>query len=293
MKTDSLFYELFRFDPRSLFELVQLKLEGTYEFESITVKSAEKRIDGFFKRIDGDGPNVFLEVQGYEDLAIYWRTFREVCTHYEQTGSTTPFVIIILFVDKKYKPPNDCPLAAVSPHQLMIATLPDCLKAPRKHAGALTVLKPLVVSDKHKLPQLAQQWQTDIRALQLSEAQTQTLINLLEYAILERFPKLTLKEVEQMIKLTPLEETVAVQELIQRGEKRGMLKGREKGLQEGLQKGRRKGLQEGVAKGELIGHIHAVQQFLKRPLTPRNSLLRKNLTTLQMMLEQMKSELVM
>ncbi len=47
MKTDELFYELFRLDPRSLFELVHLNLEGEYTFESITIKTTEKRLDGF------------------------------------------------------------------------------------------------------------------------------------------------------------------------------------------------------------------------------------------------------
>jgi Protein of unknown function (DUF2887) len=71
MKTDTLFYELFKIDPHSLFDLVQLKVTGKYAFESITVKTTEKRLDGFFKRIDGEGPNIFLEVQGYLDLLIY------------------------------------------------------------------------------------------------------------------------------------------------------------------------------------------------------------------------------
>ena len=59
MKTDALFYELFRLDPHSLFELVQLDVKGEYAFESITVKTTEKRFDGFFKRTDGKGPNIF------------------------------------------------------------------------------------------------------------------------------------------------------------------------------------------------------------------------------------------
>lgn len=56
MQTDSIFYEVFRFDPQSVLRLVQLKLEGRYEFESITVKSTEKRFDGFLWRVDGNGP---------------------------------------------------------------------------------------------------------------------------------------------------------------------------------------------------------------------------------------------
>ena len=53
MKTDALFYELFQIDPRSLFRLAQLEVEGEYIFESITVKTTEKRFDGFCKRTDG------------------------------------------------------------------------------------------------------------------------------------------------------------------------------------------------------------------------------------------------
>ena len=92
-----------------------------------------------------------------------------------------------------------------------------------------------------------------------------------------------------MIKLTPLEETVAVQELMQREKKLGRLAG----LEEGRKKWLRKGHREGVAKGELIGHIHATQQFLKRPLTPRQSLIRKSVTALQKLLEQLKAELAL
>lgn len=90
MKTDKLFYELFKVDPSSLFRLVQLDLQGKYTFESVTFKTTEKRLDGFWHRTDGVGPNVFGEFQGYPDPTIYWRSFREVCTYYEQTGALAP-----------------------------------------------------------------------------------------------------------------------------------------------------------------------------------------------------------
>jgi len=83
LKTDSLFYELFQFDPQSLLQLVGLSISVRYRFESITAKTTEKRLDGFFTSQDGAGPHLFLEVQGYLDNKIYWRMFREVCTFYE------------------------------------------------------------------------------------------------------------------------------------------------------------------------------------------------------------------
>lgn len=156
MKTDELLYELFKLDPKSVFRLAQLDLEGEYSFESITVKTVEKRIDGFLRRTDGVGPNVFVEFQGWDDQKIYWRSFREVCMFYEERDESAPFILIIVFIDPK-------------------------------------------------------------------------IIELLEFAIWQRLPSLSLKEVQKMIQLTPLEETVAGKELIQMGIQRGRQEGRQVG----------------------------------------------------------------
>lgn len=267
MKTDALFYELFNVDPQSLFRLVQLEIEGEYTFESITIKTTEKRFDGFCKRTDGTGPNVFVEIQGYYDPKIYWRALREVCTYYEQNDDPTPFVLIVLFLDEDYDP-GKFPLSQVQPpHQFIRANLVDCLRAIWNNAGTLTVLKPLAIARREQILEEFQQWKADIYSLPLAEHHINHLIGLLEYLILQRFPEMTLKEVETMLQLTPLEKTVAGQELIQIGHK------------------------EGVNKGELIGEIRATQKFLKHPVSSIEELVRKNLKELKMMLQQLEAEL--
>ncbi len=266
MKTDSLFYELFKAHPASLFELAGLKADGKYVFESITVKSTEKRMDGFFRRADGEGLNGFLEVQGYDDRMIYWRLFREISTRYEQTKSRKPFVAIILFVDKKYDPKN-CPVKFVPPNRLIRLYLPKCLKALGDKASPLTILKPLVLSDKEKLPETVPKWKAEIDSLKLSESMNKMLIDLLENAILSRFPKLTLKEIQKMIQLTPLDKTVAGQELIMMGRT------------------------EGRTEGELIGKIHLAQRLLKRPVTPKKKLLAQSPKELRGILKKLEAEL--
>ncbi len=60
MKTDQLFRELLRFSLESLLELVRLNAFGPYRFESVTVKSTEKRFDGYFKNVGENGPDIFL-----------------------------------------------------------------------------------------------------------------------------------------------------------------------------------------------------------------------------------------
>jgi len=276
MKTDSLFYELFRLHPASLFELAGLEPDGEYVFESITVKSTEKRMDGFFRSTDGNGADIFLEVQGYDDSAIYWRLFREISTYYEQKKSSQPFAAVILFLDKKYDPDN-CPITDFKPpNRLIRCYLPDCLKAIGDKAGPLTVLKPLVLSDKEQLPEAVPKWKNEIDSLRLSESTEKLLIELLENAILSRFPKLTLEEIQKMIQLTPLEQTVAGQELIQIG------------IQTGIEKGIQTGIQTGIQKGKLIARIQIIQELLKQPLTPDEILISQDIEELRAFLSRLE-----
>ncbi len=205
MKTDALFYELFKFDPGSLFELLSLNMEGDYVFESITVKTTEKRFDGFLKRADGQGSNVFIEIQGYDDPSLYWRLFREICTWYEQSHNDEPFMAIALFINENHIPIK-CPFIDIAlPNHFLKFNLSDCLKAIENKAGVLTVLKPLMLKKKSELPDFVPRWKSELNSLQLPESKAALLEELLEYSIIQRFPKLTLKEVQQMIQLTPLE----------------------------------------------------------------------------------------
>ncbi|MBU1487461.1 DUF2887 domain-containing protein [bacterium] len=279
MKTDSLFYELFQFDPQSLLRLVHLNVQGQYVFESITIKTTEKRLDGFFKNVDGKGPNIFLEVQGYPDPKIYWRLFREIGTYYEQKEDTASFVAIVLFLDQKYDPGTPPFFSCIPLHQLIRVNLIDSLKTVEDKPGVLTILKPLVVLSKKELVAAVPKWKADIQSLKLPEDRTKTLIELLEYAIIQRFPKLSLKEVQTMLQLTPLEQTVAGQELIQIGLAQGMERGMERGREQGREQGR------------LIGEIQMAQRILKYPIASEKELAQKKMEELNMIFQQLDSEL--
>ncbi|MFW5637164.1 MAG: DUF2887 domain-containing protein, partial [Thermodesulfobacteriota bacterium] len=177
MKTDELFYELFRFSPESLLELVRLDVQGPYRFESITVKSTEKRFDGYFKNMSGSGPDIFLEIQGYRDNSIYWRLFREICSFHEQRNNDRPFAAIVLFIDKSLDPGNP-PLTPAPPHRLMRCNLVDCLKNIEADATPLVVLKPLTLQQKADLPRAVDEWNAGIEAMDLPEDRKKTLTEL-------------------------------------------------------------------------------------------------------------------
>jgi predicted transposase/invertase (TIGR01784 family) len=273
MKTDALFYELFKLDPRSLFELLSLNMEGDYVFERITVKTTEKRFDGFLKRADGQGSNVFIEIQGYDDPGIYWRLFREICTWYEQSDNDMSFIAIALFINENHIP-KKCPFIDIAlPNRFLQFSLSDCLKAIENKSGILTVLKPLILKNKRQLPELLPQWKSEIESLKLPANKTTLLEELLEYSILQRFPKLTLMEVQQMIQLTPLEKSAAVQQLIR--------------LNVNISKKEAK--KEGIRQGELIGEIRTLQRILKYPQSSQAELAEKPLKELRALLKKLKA----
>jgi len=270
MKTDPLFYELFRFSPESLLELVQLNAPGPYHFESVTVKSTEKRFDGYFKNVGENGPDIFLEIQGYRDDNIYWRLFREICMFHEQRKDHRPFVAVALFIDPSLNPGSP-PLKPEPPNQLIRRNLADCLKDIRDNATPLVVLKPLTLEDKADLPEAVGQWKAGIDAMALPEDRKKTLTELLEYAILQRFKEFTLEEIRKMIQLTPLEETVAGKQLIDMGVE--------------------KGVEKGMEKGRLIGQIQLIQRLLRRPKTPYETLAFLDVEELSPMLANLEADL--
>ncbi|MCP4106341.1 MAG: hypothetical protein GY749_12500 [Desulfobacteraceae bacterium] len=70
-----------------------------------------------------------------------------------------------------------------------------------------------------------------------------------------------------MIQLTPLEETVAGQELIQMG------------------------FEQGIEQGKLIGKIQLSQEILKRRRSSKATLAKKSIGELKAMFEKLKSQL--
>jgi flagellar biosynthesis/type III secretory pathway protein FliH len=106
-----------------------------------------------------------------------------------------------------------------------------------------------------------------------------------------------------MLQLTPLEKSVAVQQLIrinvtkskkeakEEGINEGIKKGLKKGTVEGLKKGKKEGKKEGIKQGELIGEIRTLQRILKYPQSIQSELAEKPLKELRAMLQKLKADL--
>ena len=72
------------------------------------------------------------------------------------------------------------------------------------------VLEPLVLESREELEEKIPQWKATLERLDSPESEKRHLRELLTYAIVEKFSKLTREEIEKMLKLTPLDETVCI-----------------------------------------------------------------------------------
>ncbi len=201
---------------------------------------------------------------------------------------------MVLFIDASLDPGNP-PLFPAPPNQLIRRDLVECHKSIRVNATPLIVLKPLTLEDKADLPEAVGQWKADIDEMNLSEDRKKTLTELLEYAILQRFKNITLEEILNMIELTPIEESVAFQELAQELSQKLHQELSQKLHQELSQKLyqelSQKLRQEFLAKGQLIGQIRLIERLLKRPQTPNEPLAILDVEKLETMLTQLEAEL--
>lgn len=220
MRSDALFYELFQVAPWTFFELLQITPPCSYRFESITVKSAEKRIDGVLEPEQKGKTIYFVEVQAYAEKVIYWRTMREVATYFEQR----PFLnypdwqAIVLFLDMADDPGfgSLAPLADIPIPRLLAVNLLQVLSQLQEHSLVLNVLRPLIARNETEVRKHVTMWADHIRHTPDLTAETrQRLVTVLAQLVMQKFARLTYKELSRMLRLIPLEETIDGKELIQ------------------------------------------------------------------------------
>ncbi|MDQ2732336.1 MAG: Rpn family recombination-promoting nuclease/putative transposase, partial [Armatimonadota bacterium] len=101
MKTDSLFYQIFRILPGTLFELLGQGADTAqaYQFASIEIKQPNFRIDGVFKPAVDSADNLiyFVEVQFQRDEHLYARLFAEIFLYLEQENPASNWQAVVIF----------------------------------------------------------------------------------------------------------------------------------------------------------------------------------------------------
>jgi predicted transposase/invertase (TIGR01784 family) len=246
MKTDPLLYELFQNFPALFFELIgqDPALARGYDFDSIEVKQIAFRIDAVFKPQNPDQPLYFLECQFQKDKAIYHRLIAQIAIYFRRKRFDGAWQAAILFARRSMDP--GFPLSYQefqASGKVQVFYLED-------HQGdqgsiAFQVLALLTIpkrSLKSKVGDLLPRLKTE----SLPSERKAQIMEMLETILVSKFPNLTRREIETMLKIDSLRNTRVFQE----------------GVEEGVEKGRQEGRQEGELRGEIRGQREMLLQFM-------------------------------
>jgi conserved hypothetical protein (putative transposase or invertase) len=232
MKTDSLFYELFRRWPGVALQLAGLdpaRADG-YEFRSEEIKQTAFRLDGVLAPPeDSDDPWLFVEVQFQPDDTLYRRLFAEIFLYLHRLPRPRSWRALVIYP---------------SPHiERIPAGYANLLQLPEIQRIDLQTLtgqdSPTPGWDLLSL--IVEEADLAItRARRLIERPDATpadtaLINFIETILVYKLPRSTREEIQTMLGITDIElkQTRFYQDVLAEGRQEGRQEGKQEGRQEG------------------------------------------------------------
>lgn len=239
MKTDHIFYRIFKELPETFFQLWGESTENinNYRFDSVELKQTAFRIDGVYLPDNLDKPIYFTEVQFQKDSTLYIRLFSEIFTYIRENNPNIRWRAMIILKSRSIEP--------TIRERESVKPLLDCAYVKRIYLNELEVAQnsplgvqiiKLIVTKKkdfleksnYLIQQVKQQFTEEIPRLEM--------LNLIETIILAKLPKMSRKELETMFGVDDLRKTRFAQELIEETEQIAEERGKQKGrIEEKLQ----------------------------------------------------------
>jgi predicted transposase/invertase (TIGR01784 family) len=237
MKTDPIFYRLFKTFPGVFFELIgqTSTAAAVYEFRSVEIKQTAFRIDGVFIPLPSapQQPILFVEVQFQKDNDFYFRLFSEITLYLRQYKPVSNWQAVVIYPSRSVE--SSEPLAYqdwLALPKVQRLYLDELAIAPDLSLGISLVL--LVVEAEERAPEQARgliakaQQEVGDRTVQ------REIIELIETIVVYKFPQKSRQEPEAMLGLGDLKATKFYQEAEQEGERKAKLAMVPRLLQTGL-----------------------------------------------------------
>ncbi|MCG6136014.1 MAG: Rpn family recombination-promoting nuclease/putative transposase [Nostoc sp. LLA-1] len=240
MKTDAIFYEIFKEFPYIFFEIIGEPETNTdiYSFTAPEIKQKSFRLDGVFSPLVEfpNQPLYFVEIQFYKDEEFYDRLFTSIFLYFTQYQPPNPDWFAIVIYDKRSNERN-YPLryrSLLEPH-LRRFYLDELENVPDDSLG-LGIVR-LIVENENKAGELAKTLIDQVQEDLLDTLSQRKVIEFIETIIVYKFPNLSRGEIEAMLNLNLLKDTKVYQEAKAEGEEAGELKTKLKILPKLVQRG--------------------------------------------------------
>lgn len=224
MKTDHIFYALFRTAPEIVLKLIgQLPSHG-YEFSSVEVKETAFRLDGVLtpKVESAEQPTIFVEVQFQKDDAFYRRLFAEIFMFLRHNPEVTYWRSVIIF-ERRSREPED---AQKVPFQTLLNSsqvhriyLEDFQQTESTSLEA--AILQLVVTKPRSTIQRAKALINTVNAQSDSSLPNSQILGLIETIVLCKFPNLDREEIAAMLGIDELKQTRVYKDALEEGRQEG------------------------------------------------------------------------
>jgi predicted transposase/invertase (TIGR01784 family) len=232
MKTDKLFYRIFLSQPSLIAELLSdIPDDCEFEYSAPVIKEKEIRLDGLLTPL-GDCPNlpiIFLEAQMQRDSEFYSRYFAGLFVYLHQYKITRPWRGLLILNTHNQDLGSEETYQELLSDRVQRLYLQDLLTQENLSPN-LALLKLIVTPETEALNQAKQ-------ILNSTETETEfrLKLDLIEAILVNKFPKLTIEEIQKMLNLREADvtQTRFYQEVLQIGRREGQ----EQGIQQGVQQG--------------------------------------------------------
>jgi predicted transposase/invertase (TIGR01784 family) len=238
LKTDTIYYQLFKRFPSLIFTLVEHQPERArdYRFESIEVKETSFRIDGVFLPPVGISPRIvyFAEVQFQNDEYLYFRFFSETSLYLHRNKDLfDDWFGVIIFSSRSIEPENiNIHRSMLNGPQVQRIYLDEIENWPEQPIGIR--LMQLTLTPPEQAPEQARELIRQANDEDTGFLLKKDIIDMVCTIAVYKFSNLSRDEVEAMLGLR-LEETRVYRDARAEGEESGVRKGREEGALEEAQ----------------------------------------------------------
>jgi predicted transposase/invertase (TIGR01784 family) len=237
MKTDKLFYRIFLNQPSLISELIpEIPEDCEFDYTAPVVKEKEFRLDGLLTPLTDNEklPLVFLEAQMQKDSEFYSRYFGGIFIYIHQYKVKRDWRGLLILNDRTQDLGCEIPYEDLLNGKVQRLFLSDLLTEENLSVN-LALLK-LIVTPENQVVSQANQILASVK----NKEEFNVKLDLVEAILVNKFPKLTIEQIQKMINLreADITQTRFYQQVL------------EIGRTEGIQLGRREGETLGVARGE-------------------------------------------
>jgi len=222
VKTDKLFYQLFLTQPEFLADLVPgIPADCVYEYSAPVLKDSEFRLDGLLlpQSEDPAAPLIFVEAQMQPDSRFYGRYFAAVYLYLYQYEIQRPWRGLVILQSRQQGLGSDVPYGDLASGRVQLLFLQDLLDQ-TDLPPALALLQLIVLPDA-AVPQAARAL---LRTAQREGEQAfESILNLVEAILINKFPQLEAEVILQMLdlKTADITQTRFYQDVFREGRQEG------------------------------------------------------------------------